>query len=318
MKIVVLDAYMGNPGDLSWDELASLGETHIYDRTLPGEVLTRAAGAEVVLVNKVRLTREIISQLPCLRYIGVLATGYNVVDLQTARERGIVVTNVPAYGSMSVAQMVFAHLLNITNSVAHYNHEVKQGRWKASSDFCFYDGPLTELDHHTMGILGMGNTGLAVARIAQAFGMRVLAYSSKSAEQLRSMGVEKASSLEELFSASDVLSLHCPLTEDTHHVVNSERLSLMKPSAILINTGRGPLVDEQALADALDSGRLLAAGVDVLTEEPPVSGSPLIDCPRCFITPHIAWATTDARARLLSIAVANVKAFVEGKPVNMV
>lgn len=318
MKIAVLDAYTGNPGDLPWDDLMALGEVAIYDRTAPEEVVLRAAEAEAVLVNKVRMTREVMNLLPRLRYIGVLATGYNVVDMEAARERGIVVTNVPAYGSMSVAQMVMAHLLNITNSVAHYANAVKEGRWGTSVDFCFYDAPLTELDGLTMGIVGLGNIGRAVARIAQSLGMKVLAVSSKTAEQMEALGAEKASSYEELFARADVLSLHCPLTEETHHLVNAEHLALMKPTAILINTGRGPLVDEQALADALNSGRLRAAGLDVLAEEPPVNGSPLIDARNCHITPHIAWATAEARARLQSIAIANVKAFAEGKPQNVV
>lgn len=318
MKIAVLDAYTGNPGDLPWDDLMALGEVAIYDRTAPEEVVLRAAEAEAVLVNKVRMTREVMNLLPRLRYIGVLATGYNVVDMEAARERGIVVTNVPAYGSMSVAQMVMAHLLNITNSVAHYANAVKEGRWGTSVDFCFYDAPLTELDGLTMGIVGLGNIGRAVARIAQSLGMKVLAVSSKTAEQMEALGAEKASSYEELFARADVLSLHCPLTEETHHLVNAEHLAIMKPTAILINTGRGPLVDEQALAEALNSGRLRAAGLDVLTEEPPRNGSPLIGARNCHITPHIAWATAEARARLQSIAIANVKAFAEGKPQNVV
>lgn len=318
MKIVILDAYAGNPGDLSWGCLPSLGETEIYDRTMPEDVIPRCKGAEIVLVNKVRMTAGVIDSLPCLRYIGVLATGYNVVDLVAARKHGITVTNVPAYGSMSVAQMVFAHLLNITNSVAHYDAEVKRGRWKSSADFCFYDSPLVELDGLTMGIVGLGNTGMAVARMAQAFGMKVLARTSKTVADLQPLGIEKAETYERLFAESDVLSLHCPLDNDTYHLVNAERLALMKPSAILINTGRGPLVDEQALADALNSGRLRAAGVDVLTEEPPLSGTPLMDCPTCHITPHIAWATREARSRLLSIAIDNVRAFAKGKPRNVI
>lgn len=318
MKIAVLDAYTGNPGDLSWEALESLGEVAVYDRTAPENVVERATGAEAVLVNKVRMTRQVMECLPELRYIGVLATGYNVVDLQAASERGIVVTNVPAYGSMSVAQMVFAHLLNISNSVSHYANAVVEGRWGRSKDFCFYDAPLLELDGLTMGIVGMGNIGKAVARIARSFGMEVLAVSGKTAEELENLGARKASSYEELFAKSDVLSLHCPLTDETLHLVNAEHLALMKPTAILINTGRGPLVDEHALADALNSGRLYAAGLDVLTEEPPVNGSPLIGARNCYITPHIAWATAQARARLQGIAIENVRAFISGKPINVV
>ena len=318
MRIVVLDAYTANPGDLSWEPLSALGQLEIYDRTAPEDVVVRATGAEVVLVNKVKITREVMAALPELRYVGVLATGYNVVDIQAAHEHGVVVTNVPAYSTMSVAQMVFAHLLNITNSVAQYTGEVKGGKWSSCEDFCFYNVPLTELDGRTMGIVGLGNTGMAVARIARAFGMKVVAMSSKSVEMLETLGICKAESYEELFASADVLSLHCPLAEDTLHLVNAERLALMKSNAILINTGRGPLVDEQALADALNQGRLRAAGVDVLSEEPPQNGNPLLGARNCHITPHIAWATAEARQRLLATAIENVKAFVEGTPQNTI
>lgn len=318
MKIVVLDAYTANPGDLSWEPLSALGQLEIYDRTAPEDVVVRATGAEAVLVNKVKITREVMAALPELRYVGVLATGYNVVDIQAAHEHGVVVTNVPAYSTMSVAQMVFAHLLNITNSVAQYTGEVKGGKWSSCEDFCFYNVPLTELDGRTMGIVGLGNTGMAVARIARAFGMKVVAMSSKSVEMLETLGICKAESYEELFASADVLSLHCPLAEDSLHLVNAERLALMKSNAILINTGRGPLVDEQALADALNQGRLRAAGVDVLSEEPPQNGNPLLAARNCYITPHIAWATAEARQRLLATAIENVKAFIEGTPQNTI
>ena len=318
MKIVVLDAYTANPGDLSWEPLSALGEVEVYDRTAPEDVVARAKDADAVLVNKVRITREVMDALPRLRYVGVLATGYNVVDTKAASKHGIIVTNVPAYSTMSVAQMVFAHLLNITNSVAQYTIEVKSGTWSSCEDFCFYNVPLTELDGRTMGIVGVGNIGMAVARMAQSFGMKVLAMSSKSAKTLKALGIRKASSYEELFSQADVLSLHCPLTDDTQHLVNAERLAQMKPTAILINTGRGPLVDEQALAEALSQGRLRAAGVDVLVEEPPQNDNPLIEAVNCSITPHIAWATAEARERLLTIAIENLKAFAEGKPQNVV
>lgn len=318
MKIVVLDAYTANPGDLSWEPLSALGEVEVYDRTAPEDVVTRAKDADAVLVNKVKITCEVMDALPRLRYVGVLATGYNVVDTKAASKRGITVTNVPAYSTMSVSQMVFAHLLNITNSVAQYTIEVKSGSWSSCEDFCFYNVPLTELDGRTMGIVGVGNIGMAVARMAQAFGMQVLAMSSKSAKALKALGIRKASSYEELFSEADVLSLHCPLTDDTHHLVNAERLALMKSTAILINTGRGPLVDEHALADALNQGGLRAAGVDVLVEEPPQNDNPLVEATNCSITPHIAWATAEARERLLTIAVENLKAFAEGKPQNVV
>ena len=318
MKIVELDGYAANPGDLSWDGLRELGELTVYDRTAPEDVLERAKGAQVILTNKVVITEELMDKWPDLRYIGVLATGYNVVDIPAARKHGIIVTNIPAYSTMSVAQMVIAHLLNITNQVALHSDAVKQGEWQRNKDFSFSLTPLIELDGKTLGIVGLGNTGTATARIAQSLGMRILAYSSKSADALKEMGIEKADSYEQLFREADVLSLHCPLTEETHHLVNAERLKLMKPTAILINTGRGPLVDEAALADALNEGRIMAAGVDVLQEEPPRNGSPLINARNCYITPHIAWATKAARERLLNIAVANVKAFMEGKPQNAV
>ena len=318
MKIVELDGYAANPGDLSWDGFRELGELTVYDRTAPEDVLERAKGAQVILTNKVVITAELMDQLPDLRYIGVLATGYNVVDIPAARKRGIVVTNIPAYSTMSVAQMVMAHLLNITNQVALHSVAVKQGEWQRNKDFSFSLTPLIELDGKTLGIVGLGNTGTATARIAQSLGMRVLAYSSKSHEALQQMGIEKAESYEQLFREADILSLHCPLTVETRHLVNAERLSWMKPTAILINTGRGPLIDEAALADALNEGRIMAAGVDVLQEEPPRKGSPLIGARNCYITPHIAWAAQAARTRLLNIALENIKAFLKGEPQNVV
>lgn len=318
MKIVILDGYAANPGDISWEPWKVLGDVIIYDRTTPDDVLSRAAGADMVLTNKVVLDAATLSQLPTLRYVGVLATGYNVVDIQAASRLGIVVTNIPAYSTMSVAQMVMAHLLNITHHVADHAAAVREGAWQQSTDFCFWLSPLEELDGKVMGIVGLGNTGSATARIAQALGMKVMAWSSKSAEALAAQGIRRADSVEQLFAEADVLSLHCPLTEDTHHLVNAERLTLMKPSAILINTGRGPLVDEQALADALNEGRIAAAGIDVLTQEPPRQGSPLIGARNCYITPHVAWATLAARQRLMQIALDNVKAFIDGKPQNVV
>ena len=272
--------------------------------------------ADIVLTNKVCLGRQEVERLPRLKYIGVLATGYNVVDIAAASQRGIVVTNVPAYSTDSVAQMVFAHLLTVTNRAEHYARQVRQGRWSASTDFCFWDSPLTELSGKTFGIVGLGHIGQQVARIAQGFGMHVVASTSKSAGQLPP-GVGKAA-LGELFSLSDVLSLHCPLTVDTRHLVNARTLAMMKPSAILINTGRGPLVDECATAEALSQGRLAAYCADVLTEEPPRSGSPLMACPNAFITPHIAWATLEARQRLIAVATDNVRAFLSGRGQNVV
>lgn len=317
-KIVVLDGYAANPGDISWEPWNALGEVIVYDRTAPDQVVERAQGAEVVLTNKVILSSEVLAQLPALRYVGVLATGYNVVDLDAARDQGVIVTNIPAYSTASVAQMVFAHLLNITHHVADHAQSVADGGWQNSVDFCYWNSPLIELDGLTLGIVGVGNTGLATARIAQAMGIKVMAYSSKSAEALQALGIDKAADYKQLFAEADVVSLHCPLTSETHHLVNAERLSWMKPSAILINTGRGPLVDEQALADALNQDRIYAAGVDVLTQEPPRQGSPLIGARHCYITPHIAWATSAARRRLMQVALENVAAYLAGNPQNVV
>ena len=316
MNIVILDAFTANPGDLSWAELERLGNVTVYDRTAAADTVTRCLDADIVLTNKVCLGRQEVERLPRLKYIGVLATGYNVVDIAAASQRGIVVTNVPAYSTDSVAQMVFAHLLTVTNHAEHHARQVRQGRWSASTDFCFWDSPLTELSGKTFGIVGLGHIGQQVARIAQGFGMHVVACTSKSAGQLPP-GVGKAA-LGELFSQSDVLSLHCPLTADTHHLVNARTLAMMKPSAILINTGRGPLVDECATAEALSQGRLAAYCADVLTEEPPRSGSPLMACPNAFITPHIAWATLEARQRLIAVATDNVQAFLSGRGQNVV
>lgn len=315
MKIVILDGYTANPGDLSWKELELLGDVTVYDRTSPDQTVERALAADIVLTNKVVLGRQELEQLPHLIYIGVLATGYNVVDIEAARERGITVTNVPAYSSMSVAQMVFAHLLTVTNHVEHYADANRQGRWSRSSDFCYWDQPLTELAGKTFGIVGLGHIGSQVALIAHAFGMRVVAYTSKQESDLPPF-VEKQT-LQALLAQSDVVSLHCPLTPATHHLINSQSLHEMKPTAILINTGRGPLVDDQAVADALADGSLAAYCADVLTHEPPQADHPLLHQPHAYITPHIAWASTEARSRLLQVAIDNVRAFIDGKPQNI-
>lgn len=317
LKIVVLDGYTLNPGDLSWKDLEALGTVKIYDRTRPGEVVERATGAQVVLTNKTVLDGEALSQLPDLKYIGVLATGYNVVNLEAARRQGITVTNIPAYSTDSVAQMVFAHLLNITQRVGHYAEEVASGHWTKQADFSYWNTPLVELAGKTLGVIGLGHTGMATARIALAFGMQVLAYTSKSAAELPA-GIRKADSLEQVFSDSNVVSLHCPLTETTKNLVNLERLKLMKREAVLINTGRGGLVNETDLAEALEKGLLAAAGVDVLSSEPPVPDHPLVGVKNCFITPHIAWATLEARQRLMGQAVRNIEAFLSGQPINTV
>ena len=316
MKITVLDGYGLNPGDLSWDWLNKYGEVKIYDRTSPSQLMERAADADVIFTNKVVINAETLSSLPNLKYIGVLATGYNIVDVKTAHQLGVVVTNIPAYSTDSVAQMVFALLLAITNRVEHYAIENHNGRWSDNPDFCYWDSPLMELAGKTFGIVGLGNIGKAVARIAGAFGMKVVAFTSKKQEELPA-GIQKVA-LDQLFSESDVLSLHCPLTPETDHLVNAERLDLMKPTAILINTGRGPLIDEQAVANALKAGKLGAFGADVLSSEPPAADNPLLSAPNSFITPHIAWATVEARGRLMEICEGNLAAFVSGTPRNVV
>ena len=316
MKIVVLDGYGLNPGDLSWDAVSQLGELTVYDRTSSEEVIERTEGAEAILTNKTVTTPEIMEGLPDLKYIGVLAAGYNVVNIDAAREKGIVVTNIPAYSTPSVAQMVFAHILNIAQQVQHHSEEVRKGRWTNNADFCFWDTPLIELREKKIGLVGLGHTGFNTARIAIGFGMQVTAYTSKSSLQLPPE--IKKRTLDELFSECDIVSLHCPLTDETKELVNAERLRLMKPTAILINTGRGPLVNEQDLADALNAGKLYAAGLDVLSSEPPKADNPLLTARNCYITPHIAWASLEARTRLMDILVENIKAFQAGKPVNNV
>lgn len=316
MKIVELDAYAANPGDLSWDGLRALGELAVYDRTRPGQVVERAREADAVLTNKVVLGEDTLAQLPRLKYIGVMATGYNVVDTEAARRRGIVVTNIPAYSTDSVAQMVFAHILNITNRVDHYARRNREGRWSANPDFCYWDAPLHELAGMTLGIVGLGHIGSKVARIAADFGLDVFAYTSKNAASLPP-GIQKTT-MDGLLAVSDILTLHCPLTPETHRLINRQSLARMKRGAILINTGRGPLVDEQAVAEALASGRLGAYGADVMTAEPPAADNPLLAQPNAFITPHIAWATVEARQRLIDICVDNLKAFIAGDPIHVV
>ena len=316
MKIVVLDGYGLNPGDMSWSGFEALGELVVYDRTSPSELMERAADAEVLITNKTLITAENMEALPCLKYIGVLATGYNVVDIDAAKAHRIVVTNIPAYSTPSVAQMVFAHLLNITQRVDYYANENKQGRWTRNVDFCYWDTPLMELEGKKMGIVGFGNIGQATGRIAQAFGMEVCVYTSKPQFALPS-GVKKME-LDTLFAECDVISLHCPLTPETKELVNASRLKLMKPTAILINTGRGPLVNEQDLADALNQGVIAAAGLDVLSVEPSTADNPLLSAKNCFITPHIAWATKEARNRLMDIAVNNLKSYQKGDIINNV
>ena len=316
MKIVVLDGYAANPGDVSWEAMQSLGELTVYDRTAPDEVLERAAEADAVLTNKVVITAAMMAQLPALKYIGVLATGYNVVDVKAAREQGIIVTNIPAYSTDSVAQLTFAHILNITHRVGHYASQNRQGRWSSNPDFVYWDTPLIELSGKTMGIVGLGSIGMKVATIARQFGMDVFVLTSTNSSDLP-QGLQKTT-LDGLLAISDVLSLHCPLTDDTYHLIDAKALSKMKPGAILINTGRGPLVDEEAVAKALDSGQLMAYGADVMSVEPPQPSNPLLRCPNAYLTPHIAWATFEARQRLMQIAVDNLQCFIDGQPQNVV
>lgn len=316
MKIVVLDGYTLNPGDLSWDALKELGDCVIYDRTAPDQVIERTKGAEVILTNKVQITAGHINKLPDLKYVGVLATGYNVVDIKAAKKKGIVVTNIPAYSTTSVAQMVFAHILNIAQQVQHHSEQVQEGRWTNSPDFCFADTPLIELLGKKIGIIGLGSIGYNVARIALGFGMKVWAHTSKTKLQLPPE--IKKMELDQIFRECDIITLHVPLADDTREMVNTERLSVMKPTAILINTSRGQLINEQDLADALNNRKIYAAGLDVLSSEPPHANNPLLTAKNCFITPHIAWATFAARQRLMTILISNLKAFIDGKSENNV
>ncbi len=313
MKICILDGYSLNPGDLDWSPVERLGDVTLFDRTPADKIVERAADADIVLTNKVPFSADTLRQLPRLRFICVLATGYNIIDTEAASRQGVVVANIPAYSTMSVAQMAFAHILNITNHVASYAREVADGKWTNCPDFCFWDSALTELAGKTMGIVGLGNTGMATARIAVAMGMKVVALTSKSADTLPE-GITPAP-LDDVLASADVVSLHCPLTPSTRHLINAASIAKMKPSAILINTGRGPLVDEQAVADALNGGRLAAFGADVLSQEPPRGDNPMLSARNCFLTPHIAWATLEARTRLMSTATENVRQFIAGEPV---
>jgi len=316
MKIVVLDGHVLNPGDLSWDGLAKLGELVVYDRTPSELVVERATGADILISNKVVLGAAELAALPDLRYLGVQATGVNIIDLEAARERGIVVTNVPAYSTASVAQHVFALILELTRGVGRHAELVRNGAWTNCPDFAFWETPQVELVGKILGIVGFGDIGRAVARIASAFDMRVLVH-TRTPDSTVSAEVSFVS-LEELLAKADIVSLHCPLSPQTEKLINAERLELMKGSAYLINTGRGPLVDESALATALHRGEIAGAGLDVLVKEPPTADNPLFNAPNCFITPHLAWATLAARQRLMDTVVANVRAFLAGEPQNLV
>lgn len=316
-RIAVLDGYCLNPGDLDWSALRALGDVAIYDRTPPERVRERAAGATALLVNKVTLSRDVLGALPDLRYVGVLATGYNVVDVAAARERGVVVTNIPAYGTHSVAQHAIALLLELTNRVALHDAAVRAGEWGAQPDWSYAKTPLAELAGRNFGVIGFGRIGRQTGRIAHALGMKVLAYSDSMTGPAEDYPFTWIS-LKGLLEESDVVSLHCPLTDDTRGMINAQTLKRMKRTAVLLNTSRGPLVDEAALAEALNAGVIAGAGLDVVHEEPPVQGSPLFAASNCVITPHIAWATREARERLLAIAVENLRAWIEGRPQNVV
>lgn len=318
MKIVNLDGHTTNPGDLSWDGIKELGEYTVYDRTAPEEIVERAKGAEILIINKTVLDKALLDALsPELKYIGLQSTGYNVVDCEYARELGITVCNIPAYSTNAVAQLVFAFILQITNKVTLHSDAVKNGEWCSCPDFCFWKEPLTELDGKTIGIIGFGSIGRRVAQIAEAFGMNILAYTPRKKE-IGNLKTLKFKDLDTLLSQSDIITCHCPLTEETTGLINKENISKMKKSAIFINTSRGPVVDEYALAEALNNGDIAAAGLDVLKVEPAREDNPLLTAKNCYITPHIAWAAQETRARLLRILEENIRAYLNGKPQNVV
>lgn len=317
MNIIVLDGYTLNPGDLSWDGLKKMGALTVYDRTSHEDILKRCDGAEIVFTNKTPLSRETLSSLKALKYIGVLATGYNVVDIQAAKEFGIVVTNIPTYGTMAVSQFVFALLLEICHHVGEHSEKVKEGDWSRCPDFCFWNHPLIELAGKTIGIVGMGKIGKSTAKIAQAFGMKVLAFNRSKDESLESETF-KYVDLQTLYKNSDIVSLHCPLFDDTKGMINKETIAQMKDGVIIINTSRGPLIVEEDLAEALNSGKVYAAAVDVVSTEPAQMDNPLITAKNCIITPHIAWAPFESRERLMNIAVDNLEKYLNNESVNVV
>ena len=314
MKIVVLDGYTENPGDLSWDALAALGEFTVYDRTAPNQVVERIGDAEIVYTNKTPITREVIDACPSIRFISVLATGYNCVDYTYAREKGIPVTNIPAYGTDSVGQFAIALLLEICHHIGHHSETVRDGKWTNSADFCYWDHPLIELAGKTMGIIGFGRIGQVTGRIAKALGMKVLAYSRSEKES----DIAEFVDLDTLLAASDVVSLHCPLFPETEGIINRDTIARMKDGAILINNSRGPLLVEQDVADALNSGKLAAAGLDVVSVEPIRADNPLLTAKNCIITPHISWAAKEARQRIMDMAEKNLQAYLSGAPINVV
>ncbi len=318
MKIVVLDGYAMNPGDLTWNGLQALGDVMIYERSSEKEIIERAKGAEIVLTNKVSLPAHIIEALPVLKYIGVMATGYNMIDMDCANKQGIVVTNVPGYSTPSVVQLTFSLLLELCYHTQRHSDAVMKGKWTASPDFCFWDYPLTELSGKTLGIIGFGSIGQKVADVGAAFGMSILAYSRTKTDQSHRKNFRWAAEQEELLAQADIVSLHCPLTPQTENLINAESLSIMKPSAVIINTSRGGLIDAQALADALNEGRISGAGIDVLPVEPPPIDNPLFNAKNCLVTPHIAWATKESRLRLMDVVIGNIKSFLNGQSVNVI
>ncbi len=317
MKIVVLDGYTENPGDLSWEGLEALGDLKVYDRTPAEEIVKRIGTAEIVITNKTPVTRETMEACPGIRYIGVLATGYNVIDTEAAREKGIAVTNIPTYGTDAVGQFAIALLLEICHHIGHHNQAVHDGRWENNKDWCFWDYPLIELAGKTMGIIGYGRIGQATGRIAQALGMKVLAYDTYQNKELESETCRYAE-LDDILAQSDVIALHCPLFPSTEGIINKDTIAKMKDGVIIINNSRGPLIVEQDLADALVSRKVYAAGLDVVSTEPIRGDNPLLSAPNCLITPHISWAPKESRQRLMDIAVNNLKSFLEGSPVNVV
>lgn len=318
MRITVLDGYTSNPGDLSWDAFEELGEITVHERTTPEEVVSRCLGCEVVFTNKVVMNAGIIDQLPDLKYIGVLATGTNVIDLEYAGKKGVCVTNIPGYGTDSVVQHILAFILHFSSKVSIHDEAVHQGDWVNSKDFCFTLGTLNELSGSTLGIIGLGTIGRKLAKVADAMGMKIIAAHQSSMDRLELPFEVEWLPVDEVFARSDFLSLNCPLTADTENLVNAERLQKMKSSAVLINTGRGPLVDEQALADGLNEGTIAGAGLDVLSTEPPATDNPLLTAKNCVITPHVAWASLQARKRLLVIAAENLSAYLRAEPKNRV
>jgi len=317
MKIVILDGYTLNPGDLSWDELKKSGDVVIYDRTPADKVVERAEGAEVIFTNKTPLGEDILNQLPALKYIGVLATGYNIINTEVAKAKGIIVANVPGYGTASVVQLTFALLLELCLHVQRHSDAVREGKWTRSADFCFWDYPLMELAGKTLGIIGFGNIGQQVGDVATAFGMKIIGNSRHRTDQSHRPNFKWAE-VSELLQQSDVVSIHCPLFPETKGLINKESLKQMKSSAFLLNTSRGPIIVDEDLADALNNDVIAGAGIDVLSVEPPPKDNPLFTAKNCIITPHIAWATKEARARLMDITVSNLSAFLQGNPVNVV